>query len=608
MTEFQGARALLNRLAHADREVVFVVGSALTMSARGVSGVPGVWHMTERVVAAVRERLGPVEAATLKRRIDAAGGRAYQVAFEFLNANCGPEASNAVIRGAVLEAHASPPDVRTAAALGALEEKPEGWHLPPAVKALGWILAHGGEYFRAPVLTTNFDPLIEVAIRAAGGEARGVSQLDDAALSKGWGTARDVIHIHGHWLDDTWHAPDDLKRDRPLLKRSLAWLFEGRIVVVLAYGGWEDMIMASLAAVVADAGAKSQLLWGFYADEPGESSITQALGPLGPRATFYAGIDVHDALLRLRAKINGEHEQIGRTRLCNDLLGALDGTAPVEIVGEPFMKRSRLLVWLEQQARLMGRRVVRVNAGRLAHNTPAALLEAIAEKDGREEEMRRALTRASAVPDDRAAAKALPLLDGLLILVDDADKLAAEGNGFSGHFFDELRARIQDPACALQWVSVSQQPLVSLFRGQGWTSSFLSDAVQHVAGALDRGEARRALAARFGEAVAARGLALAGTIPRLVYEVCESEFGDGAAVLDRLADWGRPMLERWWSDRSAEEHGVLRMACKGVPEEELNEVQRSLSLELQGRGLLLEMDDSFAMNGSLWETHVQAQE
>lgn len=594
---FHGAERLVDALEAADREVVFIVGSALVRPA-----LPGPGGLVEQVKLALagrrngRARLAELEQALAK----APPERRCGLAFEHLKSVGRASACAAVVREAVLRAYDGEAD-----AAGA-EADHRAWALTPAVKALGLILARGDRRFGGPVLTTNVDPLIEVAIRAAGGQANGVHHLRDGSLATTHGPAVDVMHLNGHWLDETWQTPDAVGFDRKALRRALARLLDGRIAVVLGYPGADDPLTAALVDVLEDLGARPEVLWGFFEQSEGEiwarhRPLLSRLGRIGDRAVFYRGVDVHVHLPRLRARLDGEHEIIGRTALCNDLLRALDGTAPVEIIGERFMGRSRLLAWLEDKARMLGRSVVQVNAGHLAEKTPVALLRAIAEKQGRGYAMQQALMAQSAVPDDRDAVRCLGLLDGLLILVDDADHLAEAGNGFTRHFFDEFRARIQ--AQAVQWVSVSQQPLGVFFGGQGLNSTFLNDAVQHVAGGLDRREVEVALRARLGAEVAERALAMTGTLPLLVERVCAAEFGDVEGTLERLGAWGEGMFACWWA-RPEEERAVLRTAIGGVDDYGLSELARRLVNTLDVRGLLIEGVDGFVPNGTTWKSHV----
>src|SRR5437667_239493 len=72
----------------------------------------------------------------------------------------------------------------------------------------------------SPVLTTNFDPLIEVALRRAGGSpVRTVLEIDGRFDLTHVDIGQHIVHLHGYWSDgDTLHTPDQLERPRPLLR------------------------------------------------------------------------------------------------------------------------------------------------------------------------------------------------------------------------------------------------------------------------------------------------------------------------------------------------------------------------------------------------------
>ncbi|EYF06769.1 hypothetical protein [Chondromyces apiculatus] len=78
-----------------------------------------------------------------------------------------------------------------------------------------------------------------------------------------------MVHMHGYWYGtDTLHAPLQLGQERPQLRASLARLLTGRTLVVLAYGGWDDIFTRTLRDVSADQGAYPDALWCFYDRDP----------------------------------------------------------------------------------------------------------------------------------------------------------------------------------------------------------------------------------------------------------------------------------------------------------------------------------------------------
>jgi hypothetical protein len=511
-----------------------------------------------------------------------------------------------VIREAVLAARTTPTrvDLGDPDALARLEASADGWHLGPAVKALGLLVARDPRRFGRAVLTTNFDPLIELAIRAAGGQAIAVAQLGDGALSAPDPAVTGVVHLHGLWRTDSLHTPGALTVDRAVLRRALARLYQEVTLVVLGYGGWDDVLTAALTELADDPGARPDVVWCFYEREP--RKIDERNGHLlalfrrfGERVACYAGVDCNVVLPRLREAVDGEGELLGREAVCDEVYDALDSAHAVEVIGETHMKRSSLLKWIQQQAP-RGTPTALINARELSAPTPKALVRRVADAIGRLTEIDDELHRFRSVPTTEDATRALALLRGVWILVDDADALARPGHQFTEAFFAELRARVQ--AREIRWISDGRTPLGPLFLGHGLTSQFLNDARLIYAGGLDRGVVERALGARLG-ARAPAALALAGTLPRLVYRLCDAEWGDVDGTMAGLAAWAEGMCALWW-DRSPGEQALLRRIANGATD--LNTRERSDAADLCHRGLLVETPTGFALNGKVWEDYVRS--
>src|SRR5262249_26615390 len=146
----------------------FVVGSALSMPI-----IPNVNSLVDLVLA----RLGNSTIyKKLIKELNLPNVNRYQVAMERLEQECGRAHVNHLIFDAVLKAvnrtssfRVSKADWDESGMKRLPEEYIEAWPLPPAVESLGRLIVHYGERFGKDVLTTNFDPLIEVSIRRAGG-------------------------------------------------------------------------------------------------------------------------------------------------------------------------------------------------------------------------------------------------------------------------------------------------------------------------------------------------------------------------------------------------------------------------------------------------------
>jgi len=123
-----------------------------------------------------------------------------------------------------------------------LEADLSGWHLNPGTEALGKLVAQFPNHFGKTLLTTNFDPLLEVAIQRVGGLFYKTVLHSDGNLGQTEASGCHVVHLHGFWLGtDTLHTARQLGQPRPHLKDSLRSLLRNKLVVVCAYGGWDDV-------------------------------------------------------------------------------------------------------------------------------------------------------------------------------------------------------------------------------------------------------------------------------------------------------------------------------------------------------------------------------
>ncbi|MFY0535283.1 SIR2 family protein [Nannocystis pusilla] len=115
------------------------------------------------------------------------------------------------------------------------------------------------------VLTTNFDPLIEVSIRAAGGTPLSISLDQDARFDHAMPGIVKVVHLCGFWLhNDTLHVQTQLQKPRPMLADALRQLLQNHALVTLAYGGWADAVALAIAESFKLAGTPFDVLWTFF--------------------------------------------------------------------------------------------------------------------------------------------------------------------------------------------------------------------------------------------------------------------------------------------------------------------------------------------------------
>lgn len=299
--------ALLYRLhegiENSTKQVVFVVGAPLTAPHKGELGVADVRAVVELVRAEFAGKVVQLE------RLDAMlseSANPYQTAFDFLSGRAGQDAVNRIIKRAVSQTLIPTKESNWGNTilkldddqLRALDQDPKAWHLSPAVAALGGLVAKEPERFGKIVLTSNFDPLVELGITKAGGLAWRTSLSVDGSINQSTASGCQVIHIHGYWHGtDTLHTNRQLLGNRPTLKNDLLTLLHNKIVVVVAYGGWPDIFTGALGGVVSNDNLFPEILWACYGDRPALSEHLYTMlrpGIERNRVTFYKGIDCHE--------------------------------------------------------------------------------------------------------------------------------------------------------------------------------------------------------------------------------------------------------------------------------------------------------------------------
>ncbi|MGW2918980.1 P-loop NTPase [Streptomyces angustmyceticus] len=295
-------KALISRLTslltEGNRPVAFIVGSGV--SAGAVDGVPA-------IVDSMRTMIGaPGEIADFDTRVTGpSDAEKYQQAAEFAEEYRGPDWINIVIRQAVLGACPDlSPEERTHQAranekdLEDFEEDSPRWRLTPATEALGHLLQLLPRWRRGPVITTNFDPLLEIAVRRSQARANWQAIDLDGKLSRGEDPdAVDIAHVHGYWRrGDTLHTVYQLQKPRRMLHGSLRRSLSGHAVVVVGYSGWEDAFSRSLRECVQEQDMHDiDLIWCSYDPLTNESFSSGLLRELNeaPRRTFYHQIDAN---------------------------------------------------------------------------------------------------------------------------------------------------------------------------------------------------------------------------------------------------------------------------------------------------------------------------
>lgn len=329
------------------RPVAFLVGSPLSL--KNDVGVPGVNEILEFVRDEIRDRvpfaLPRFETALASKT----GGDAYQEAMKWLGKSAGQDAINDVIKTAVLKARKAgvgePPE--------GTDGQPDEWDIPLGTASLGEMVAGGNERFLGPVLTTNFDPLISLAVRNAGGRSGRRVLTADGTLA---GAAEDepgictIVHLHGFWRDsDTLHTQAQLTNPRVKLTKSLQRLLQRRTLIVAAYGGWDDVFTQALVELMNDEQAPLDVIWCFYESDADKvkakhGKLLAAVEPaiVMNRFRAFGGIDCHSIFGEILSTLRGMSPTVvipsvvsplaGWEQIDAAYLGALSPLRPEEVV------------------------------------------------------------------------------------------------------------------------------------------------------------------------------------------------------------------------------------------------------------------------------------
>ncbi|MFZ6186081.1 SIR2 family protein [Nannocystis pusilla] len=261
-------------------------------------------------------RLSRVQKEELQALLGANLGNRYGVAMSFLRQRKGQDELNELVRNAVFRAQ-KPKSTVWPGLLGwqaqELEEIVDLWHIPPGLKAFGKLVTNFGKRFGETILTTNFDPLIGIAIRNAGGHCVRVIMDMDGDISAMGGSVPRIVHLHGFWRNaDTLHTEPQLAGARPRLEASLRTLLAGKTAIVMGYGGWDDVFTRALASIASEPASDTRVVWCFHETDPAliQKRYRSALGMLAVAehgsVDYISGFDVNRDLPRLFDTVVGK--------------------------------------------------------------------------------------------------------------------------------------------------------------------------------------------------------------------------------------------------------------------------------------------------------------
>lgn len=323
------------------RPLAILAGSGLTSGS-----VPGV----NEILNSVRNALDPLDRPDLDSKLKEAkdDSEKYQSAFTFLSLRQPPGVRDRLIQLATLKAYKGT-TIRnhgdlTSTKLMEYEADTDHWSLPAGVAALGRIWAGLPTRLRGPILTTNFDPLCEIAIKRAGFAASPrIVDADGSFLADIRATdVPQVVHMHGYWRESTTLSmTSQLLLPRPALNGSLRALLSQYTLVVVGYGAWRDALTLQLSEIIKEQSARDlDVLWCFYGNHSelerrlaNDETFAQMLLAPG-NLQFYSEIDANIALPKIETALASFLDYSDSPRLSKGR-GSLLGWRPVAPMEDP---------------------------------------------------------------------------------------------------------------------------------------------------------------------------------------------------------------------------------------------------------------------------------
>lgn len=314
--------ALLSAIKRSKNEIALLIGSPLSSphqpGSKGIPSVSGVLELIEGYIEKEADLKGEYEKDILKNYLN--DNERYQKSFEFLADYTDPETPNLIIRQAVVQSSnidIDQIDFTDVERLTTLQNDSSAWHLPPATEAMAKLINHHRQ-ITGPILTTNFDPLLSIALEKIDYEANRIVLHGDGSLDQLQSSRVNIVHMHGFWLEtDTMHTQSQLRLNRPKLRSSLSRILKNKTLLVLGYGGWDDVFTQALKDIMDDESANLDVIWAFYEND--KNTIKEKYGKLintvqpaigRNRFRLYGGINCHDFLPKLYSEISESNSSI----------------------------------------------------------------------------------------------------------------------------------------------------------------------------------------------------------------------------------------------------------------------------------------------------------
>jgi hypothetical protein len=281
-------KALLTSSAE-KRELCVLLGAGAT-----VPFVPGVADLTVQAEQWADESVtagsGSITEASSRSTEEQAGRISrYASALELVKRVSGINGVRAFVQRAIFEPYEGvlpagfPERPLSEQEFGRAELDLAQWKVPSGLAALARIIREHRTRICPYLLTTNFDVLLQTAMRVEGLNARAYAVSHNAAPI-GFRLNSDehmVIHLHGDARGNTLHSPNEISRPRQQLEKWLGRHLRGKVLLVVGYSGWDDVIGRTLQSEL-DEGADdpesgTEVLWAVYEDETNHGHINPRL-------------------------------------------------------------------------------------------------------------------------------------------------------------------------------------------------------------------------------------------------------------------------------------------------------------------------------------------
>lgn len=267
------------------RKISFLLGSAVS-NENGL-GFPNVKQMLE----IIKEYLVEVEMYDEEAEVilNKSGTEAYQDIYEYIFKTGGDQKDIRILMERYLSF--------------ARDCETENWKLTTCLIELSKYIIENGAIVEN-ILTTNFDPFIEFALRESNKNIISHSLDYNSNINSILNVNNNninIVHLHGFYKNDTMHTKAQLESVRPKVKESIKTILsKSDNLYVFGYSGWDDIFINSLKDIVEEFDATYNIRWAFYSNSDGDilyenRKILEIVVPAIAKGRFhpYKSIDCH---------------------------------------------------------------------------------------------------------------------------------------------------------------------------------------------------------------------------------------------------------------------------------------------------------------------------